>query len=74
MLCAPIHFSPNNLSQDNDAIVQLLKESTTTDDGNKDVLDVDSTSVVLHNTDDPLLVYPFQKIRHRKSNQSPGLV
>jgi hypothetical protein len=49
--------------------VQLLKESTTTDDGNKDVIDVDSTSVVLHNTDDPLLVYPFKKFDIEKATK-----
>jgi hypothetical protein len=39
--------------------LRLLKESSATNDGNKDVVDADSTSVVIQHKDYELLKYPF---------------
>ncbi len=40
-----INLLPNTCSQEDDASLRLLKESTATNDGNKEVVDADSASV-----------------------------
>jgi hypothetical protein len=52
-------LSPNTCSQEADASLQLLKESTATNDGNKEVVDADSASVVIQHKDYEFLKYPF---------------
>ncbi len=56
---ADINLSPNSCSQDDDASLRLLKESTVTNDGNKDVVNAESTSVNSQRKDYELLNYPF---------------